>query len=307
MADTSVKQAWRLDPEAAGALALARHGDPFAALGPHDTASGRTIRAFLPGANRVEVLRRSDGVLLAELERSGDEGLFENLVGERAPYRLRIFWPQAVQETEDPYSFGLLLGDVDLHLLNEGRHFELDRCLGAQNVTIDGVSGVRFAVWAPNATRVAVVGDFNSWDRRRHPMRVRHGAGVWELFIPRVAPGTHYKYDIVGPGGYVFVTVPYSYPHHRDPIDTMFRPRPEALAELFRPARMLKGEILDVGRSYLGQIKRRPWILLRHISRFPFPFIGFGGWKRSMAKLYWLFHNYQVSAAAFQVPLTPPR
>jgi 1,4-alpha-glucan branching enzyme len=95
----------------------------------------------------------------------------------------------------------LLLGDLDLHLFNEGRHFDLARCFGAQAVAIDGVNGVRFAVWAPNATRVAVIGDFNSWDRRRHPMRVRHGAGIWELFIPRVAPGSRYKYAITGPGG----------------------------------------------------------------------------------------------------------
>src|SRR5205823_12402167 len=89
--------------------------------------------------------------------------------------------------------FGLLLGDIDLHLFNEGRHFELARCLGAQIMTIDGIAGVRFAVWAPNARRVAVVGDFNSWDRRRHQMRVRYGAGIWELFLPRVAPGSKYK------------------------------------------------------------------------------------------------------------------
>ena len=95
-----------------------------------------------------------------------------------------------VQETEDPYSLGLLLGDMDLFLFNEGRHFELAKTFGAQAVTIDGVSGVRFAVWAPNAARVAVMGDFNSWDRRRHPMRLRHNAGVWELLVPRVAPGS---------------------------------------------------------------------------------------------------------------------
>ena len=135
------------------------------------------------------------------LEPANEFGLFEGLLDERGPYRLRIAWPDAVHETEDPYSFGLLLGDLDLHLFSEGRHFELARCFGAQTVTIDGVNGVRFAVWAPNATRVAVVGDFNSWDRRRHPMRVRHGGGIWELFIPRVAPGSRYKYDIAGPGG----------------------------------------------------------------------------------------------------------
>jgi 1,4-alpha-glucan branching enzyme len=201
MADARLDHSWQLDEQSADALARGVHGDPFAVLGPHDTHEGRIIRAFLPGATKVEVLHRCDGRVLSQLEPAQENGLFENLVAERIPYLLRIHWPHAVQETEDPYSFGVLLGDVDLHLFNEGRHFELARCLGAQAVTIDGVSGVRFAVWAPNATRVAVVGDFNSWDRRRHPMRVRYGAGIWELFVPRIAPGTRYKYDILGPGG----------------------------------------------------------------------------------------------------------
>ena len=108
--------------------------------------------------------------------------------------------------------------------------------------------------------------------------------------------------EIVGPGGLIFVTVPYSYPHHRDPIDTLFRPSPEMLAAMFRPAIMLKGEIVDSTESYRDQVAKRPWILFRHISRFPFPFIGFEGWKRSMKKLYWLFNNYRLTAAVFQVP-----
>ncbi|MGB8628020.1 MAG: 1,4-alpha-glucan branching protein GlgB [Xanthobacteraceae bacterium] len=200
MADASLDHSWRLDPQSAHALATGLHSNPFAVLGPHETLDGRVIRAFLPGAAKVEVIRRSDGAALTELEPARESGLFENVFPDQSPYRLRIHWPDAVQETEDPYSFGLLLGDVDLHLFNEGRHFELAHCLGAQSLTIDGVSGVRFAVWAPNAERVAVVGDFNSWDRRRNAMRVRHGAGIWELFVPRVAPGSRYKYDIVGPG-----------------------------------------------------------------------------------------------------------
>jgi hypothetical protein len=108
--------------------------------------------------------------------------------------------------------------------------------------------------------------------------------------------------EIVGPGGLIFVTVPYSYPHHRDPIDTLYRPNPEELAALFRPAIMLSGTIVDSGESYRGQVARRPFVLLRHILRFPFPFIGFNGWKRSMKKLYWLAHNYRLTGAVFQVP-----
>jgi 1,4-alpha-glucan branching enzyme len=183
------------------ALAQARHGDPFRLLGPHDGPSGRIIRAFLPGAKAVEVLRRSDGGVIAELREGQSSGVFEGAVGAPVPYLLRIVWPGAVQETEDPYSFGPVLGDLDLHLFNEGRHFDLARALGANEVTVDGVKGVRFAVWAPNASRVAVVGDFNAWDSRRHPMRLRFPSGIWELFVPRVTPGARYKFDIVGAGG----------------------------------------------------------------------------------------------------------
>ncbi len=108
-----------------------------------------------------------------------------------------------MQETEDPYSFGTLLGDVDLHLISEGTHRHLGDTLGAQVREQRGVPGVRFAVWSPNARRVSVVGDFNNWDGRRHGMRLRHSAGIWELFIPRLRSGTIYKYEIVAPSGEV--------------------------------------------------------------------------------------------------------
>ena len=107
----------------------------------------------------------------------------------------------AVRETGPVVCAIEILGDIDLHLFNEGRHFKLAEALGANVMTIDGVRGTRFAVWAPNAGRVAVVGDFNTWDTRRHPMRLRHGAGIWEPFLPRVAEGTRYKFDIIGAGG----------------------------------------------------------------------------------------------------------
>jgi 1,4-alpha-glucan branching enzyme len=199
--DAQTRHSWQLDAESVRALTFALHPNPFSVLGPHDSPDGRIIRAFLPGAAKVDVLRRSDRGLLAPLERTDESGLFEGLAGDCAPYLLRIHWPAATQEIEDPYSFGLLLGEIDLFLFNEGRHFELGKAFGARIMTVDGVHGVRFAVWAPNATRVAVVGDFNSWDRRRHPMRLRHSAGVWEIFVPRVAPGSRYKYDIVDLNG----------------------------------------------------------------------------------------------------------
>jgi 1,4-alpha-glucan branching enzyme len=183
------------------ALAEARHGDPFTVLGPHDTPTGHIVRVFLPGARSVEALRRSDRRPIGQLKAGQPEGFFEGPVSDSSPYLLRITWPDAVQETEDPYSFGLLLGELDLHLFNEGRHFELATAFGAHAMTFEGVPGVGFSVWAPNARRVAVVGDFNAWDSRRHPMRLRYPAGIWELFVPRVAPGARYKFDIIGAGG----------------------------------------------------------------------------------------------------------
>jgi 1,4-alpha-glucan branching enzyme len=189
-----------MDPREAAAIGDATHGDPFRLLGPHETPAGRVVRAMLPGAHYAEVLRRADRAVIGRLDHA-EHGIFQGVVSDSAPYLLRIHWPDAVQETEDPYSFGPLLGDIDLHLFNEGRHFHLAQALGANVMTIDGVQGTRFAVWAPNAARVAVIGDFNSWDARRHPMRLRHGAGVWELFLPRVSAGARYKFDILGAGG----------------------------------------------------------------------------------------------------------
>ncbi|MBV9734554.1 MAG: 1,4-alpha-glucan branching protein GlgB [Acidisphaera sp.] len=190
-----------LDTGAVDALVHARHGDPFAALGPHETEGGCTIRSFQPDAKSVQVLDASGETVLATLERVHAEGLFAGQIPMRLPYLLRIDTGETVRVTEDPYSFGMLLGPLDLHLLAEGRHRELGQCLGSHVMTIDGVRGVRFAVWAPNASRVSVVGDFNRWDGRRHPMRRRIEAGVWELFIPRLRPGAVYKYEILAPWG----------------------------------------------------------------------------------------------------------
>nr|WP_256476447.1 1,4-alpha-glucan branching protein GlgB [Siccirubricoccus soli] len=174
-----------------------RHGDPFAVLGLHEGV----LRCFLPGARAVTALAREDGAELARLEPVHPAGLFEGRMARPGPYRLRIQWPEAVEEVEDPYSFGLLLGPLDLHLFAEGRHFGLGRVFGAQPMVVDGIPGVRFALWAPNARRVSVVGAFNNWDGRRHPMRRRQEAGVWELFIPRLTPGALYKYELLGPDG----------------------------------------------------------------------------------------------------------
>jgi len=195
------RQVAGLERAAVEALIRGEHGDPFSILGPHAFAHGLTIRAYLPGALGVELIHAVSGEVLGALEQSSVPGLFSIRIEQQVPYRYRIQWGTGVQETEDPYAFGQLLGEMDLYLFAEGNHRELGKSLGAQFTTHEGVQGVRFSVWAPNARRVSVVGNFNGWDGRRHPMRLRQPSGVWELFIPRLAPGEVYKYEILGRDG----------------------------------------------------------------------------------------------------------
>ena len=184
------------------ALINAEHRDPFSVLGPHaDGQGGQYIRAFLPQALSVSVIARDTGDVLGPLSCPDVPGLFVGHFAEPRAYALRIQWAGGEQTSEDPYSFGPLLGEMDLYLFAEGNHRDLSHCLGAQVMSVDGVPGVRFAVWAPNARRVSVVGDFNIWDGRRHPMRLRHPSGVWEIFIPRLQAGEAYKYEILGEHG----------------------------------------------------------------------------------------------------------
>lgn len=185
----------------AQALVRAEHSNPFAILGPHGEGEGRVVRTYQPNALGVELLDGESGEVLCQMDQPQVPGLFVGRLPPERGYRLRIRWADGIQETEDPYSYGLLLGEMDLYLFAEGNHRELARALGAQFMTIGGVQGVRFAVWAPNARRVSVVGSFNSWDGRRHPMRQRHPSGVWELFVPRLQPGEVYKYEILGQQG----------------------------------------------------------------------------------------------------------
>ncbi|MFO1074057.1 MAG: 1,4-alpha-glucan branching protein GlgB [Geminicoccaceae bacterium] len=185
------------------ALIEGRHGDPFALLGMHGGGDRPlVVRVFRAGARAIRVL---DGErLVAELEETNPAGFFEGVIAnQREPfsYRLRIGWPLGDEDVEDPYRFPPVLGDMDVYLLAEGTHQRLYDKLGAHPRSMEGVEGTAFAVWAPNATRVSVIGDFNQWDGRRHPMRKRVECGVWELFLPGVAPGACYKFELLGPGG----------------------------------------------------------------------------------------------------------
>ncbi len=196
-----------LAPGEIAALVAAEHGDPFALLGPHALPSGGVVvRCLVPGARAVAVVGAGgDDREVAELAEVDPAGLFAGRVAgwqRPQPYRLRVTdGAGGVSVVEDAYRFPSPLGPLDRHLFAEGTHLRAWEKLGAHPVEIDGVAGTAFAVWAPNARRVAVVGDFNAWDGRRHGMRRHPDCGVWDIFVPEVGRGARYKFEIKGPDG----------------------------------------------------------------------------------------------------------
>ncbi len=182
-------------PEAWQRIIEARHHDPFEVLGRHADGERAVIRVFLPRAERGDLVEADEPFNRVE----GTDLFVWEGAASKAPERYRIAWRDAAglhHVHHDPYCFPSQLADFDLHLFGEGRHWHAYRFLGSHPREVEGVSGVLFAVWAPNAERVSVVGDFNQWDGRVHPMRVRGGSGVWELFIPGIGAGGYYKYEI---------------------------------------------------------------------------------------------------------------
>jgi 1,4-alpha-glucan branching enzyme len=211
-------------------IVRASHWDPFQLLGPHPEDGGVAVRAFLPQARDAEVVAIGDGGQHFPMQRIHADGLYEAHLPGRScgfEYRLRITDEHGhAQEIIDPYRFPPLLSDYDLHLIGEGTHYRKYEKLGAHVAVIDGVQGVHFGVWAPNAQRVSVVGNFNDWDGRRHPMRVRGGSGVWELFIPGLRENDLYKFEIKSRwGDYLAVKA--------DPYGFFFEMRPRTAAIVF--------------------------------------------------------------------------
>ena len=215
-------------PEPLRRLVEARHHDPFEVLGRHRENGVDVIRAYLPCAERVRVA--PDG---PELQRVPGTGLFQwRGDASHLPQHYRFVWTDRdghTHERIDPYTFGPQISEFDLHLFGEGRHWHVYRILGSHEVEVDGVRGVRFAVWAPNAERVSVVGDFNRWDGRVYPMRVRGGSGVWELFIPGLEAGHLYKYEIRNrETGAILLKA--------DPYAQLFELRPNTASEIVSPS-----------------------------------------------------------------------
>ncbi len=213
------------------ALCRAAHGDPFAVLGVHAGPDGRLwLRALLPGAEQVAVLDASNGELLGALTKRHADGFFEGVLStrEQPNYRLQVRWADGHSAiVDDPYRFPPVLGELDIWLLGEGSHLRPFEVLGAALRVMLGVPGTSFAVWAPNASQVSVVGDFNGWDARRQPMRLRRECGVWEIFLPGVGAGAKYKYQIRARDGRVL-------PQKADPYALQCELRPATASVVAR-------------------------------------------------------------------------
>lgn len=222
--NSSVSSLQALDPRLA-LIVEARHHDPFSVLGRQHEAGDDIVRVFLPGAQKVQI---ENGPELSRIE--GTDLFQGSIKGLNLPLHYALLWIDGQgrqRRTIDPYTFAPQIPDFDLYLFNTGKHWHIYRVLGAHVRTVDGIAGTLFAVWAPNAERVSVVGDFNNWDGRCHPMRCRHTSGVWELFIPGLGEGALYKFEIRNrQHGTVFVKT--------DPYGRLFELRPNTAAIVVR-------------------------------------------------------------------------
>lgn len=250
-----------LTTEQTQALIQGRHGDPFAVLGPHAGPDGSPwVTVWLPGAVAVVVVA---GPHAWPLPCVAAAGVFSGPTQILGHYQLRVRWPGGHETLqEDPYRFGTVLGEMDVWLLGEGSHLRPYEILGATPRQMDGVDGTAFAVWAPNASRVSVVGDFNFWDGRCHPMRLRRECGVWELFLPGVGLGARYKFELLSRDGRLL-------PQKADPYARQAELRPATASVVahmpaFAPpsSERQAANALDAPMSiyevHLGSWRRRP-------------------------------------------------
>src|SRR5271157_2378684 len=245
-------EGWRARDADVAAIQAARCGDPFAVLGPHQTPQGWVIRVFAPEAIKVRALTRG-GEPLAELPRRKDD-FFEALIPsakERPVYRVEVETMSGTSSYIDSYAFGPALGPLDDYLLREGSHRQLYRRLGAQLTQHEGVDGVLFALWAPNAMRVSIVGDFNHWDGRRCQMRKRYDSGLWEIFVPHLAAGAVYKFELTGPDGRLL-------PLKADPFGFAAELRPSTASVVADSSDFAWTDAEYMARRAQGEPRRKP-------------------------------------------------
>ncbi|TQV75044.1 1,4-alpha-glucan branching protein GlgB [Aliikangiella marina] len=206
------------------AILAANHSQPYAFLGMHksDDSDHLTVTTFQPGASAVSLIDKKTGRTVNKLAEVDHSEIFtvKTRRKNRFDYQLKVKFDEAELLLEDPFAFPPVLGELDVHLLAEGTHKKPYQVMGAHLKTINDVSGVAFTVWAPNASHVAVVGEFNHWDGRKHPMRLRHDCGVWEIFIPHINAGMSYKYEIKDRHGNLL-------PLKSDPFASQSQIRPE--------------------------------------------------------------------------------
>ncbi|WP_375452723.1 1,4-alpha-glucan branching protein GlgB [uncultured Devosia sp.] len=259
------KETWQADSTEVEAVVGGRHANPFGFLGLQQVGDGWVLRAFIPHAEMVTAFTL-DGVELGHLVPRHPAGFFEGLVkvSQRQPIRYRASNAGGEWDVHDPYSFGPVLGPMDDYYIGEGSHLRLFDKLGAHEMAFEGIHGTHFAVWAPNARRVSVVGPFNEWDGRRHPMRNRFETGIWEVFIPVLGTGTLYKFEIVGPDGVVL-------PLKADPFARQSELRPKTASVVPDPT-----PFVWTDQKYIEERATRDW------RRTPMSIyeVHLGSWRR---------------------------
>ena len=250
-----------------------QHGDPFATLGMHETEKGIEIRVLYPDASNIIVLDRNTNDKICDLECIDERGFFATVVPKKHsffPYKLQVFWGKESEIIEDPYCFHPMISELDSWLLAEGSHYRPYEILGAHFDECDNVAGVTFRVWAPNAKRVSVVGDFNFWDGRRHPMRLHPASGVWELFLPKVALGQLYKYEIIDCNSQLRLKA--------DPYALSSQLRPDTASEVG-----ILPEIVEMTAQ-----RRKANQFNQPISIYE---VHLGSWRRNLENNYWLDYD----------------
>jgi 1,4-alpha-glucan branching enzyme len=273
------------------------HNDPFAVLGPHRERGRRVVRAFMPQAAAVELVD-GRGTVVARMDRVHPGGLFAVPVPPRLRrYRLKITDHRGhAYALEDCYRFPTTLGDVDRYLLGEGTDRRIYDKLGAHPMRVQGVDGTRFAVWAPNASRVSVVGNFNEWDGRRHVMRLHPGNGIWEIFLPHVGPGDRYKFELLDREGRLL-------PLKTDPFGRAFEGPPGNAAVVHQSRYRWQDDEWQAARSSVPALDRPVSIYEVHL----------GSWRRNAGSGRYLTYrelaselvDYVVAAGFTHVEFLP--
>ncbi|MCL5078621.1 1,4-alpha-glucan branching protein GlgB [Neisseria perflava] len=268
----------QIERDTVESLFLATHSDVFAYLGRHRLAEGdEVVRVLIPGAVSVDIVNRRSGELIVPSEKIDERGFFVAVLPDDAPdYALRIRYTEETEPVieEDPYHFSSALQDMDSWLLAEGKHLRPYETLGAHFAELDGVKGVRFAVWAPNAQRVSVIGEFNNWDGRRHVMRFHRDNGIWDIFIPAVKLNALYKFEIRDANGNVREKAdPYAFGAELRPTTaSIVRGLPDEVEE---PAFRARANAIDAPISiyevHLGSWKRNPennyWLTYEELAK----------------------------------------